>query len=309
MAKVTDTARQSEKLLEKKQLAEGTAQPAYTRQEKVGAAGAYATSEASGAARACGNEASYSVHQLAALSGVSPRTLHYYDEKGLLKPQRKANGYRSYGHAEVERLQQILLYREVGMGLGAIKQTLDAPSFQVTDALRQHLLALKAQHRRLAGLIDNVEKTLAEKEGNLTMEDAERFEGFKKQLLEENEERYGAEIREKYGDSAVEGSNAKFAALSEEEFERSQELDARLKGLLQTAMDKGDPQSSEAQEACDLHRQWLCIFWADGMYHKAAHRAMGDMYVADERFRGYYDSIRPGMAAFFRDALNIYTAE
>lgn len=250
----------------------------------------------------------YSVQELATLSGVSARTLHYYDEMGLLVPVRRENNYRSYGDAEVDRLQQILLYREIGVSLTDIKRILDDPVFDEKRALHSHLASLKTQQERIGQLIASVEKTLASKERNTTMSDTEKFEGFKKKLIEENEEKYGAEIREKYGDDAVDGSNAKMMGLTEAQYQEMQSIAAEIMQLLHEGMELGDPASEVAQRACDLHRQWLNFTWKEGMYNKEAHKGLAEMYVADERFKKYYDAEVPGTAEFLRDAIAIYCA-
>ena len=121
----------------------------------------------------------YTVHELAELSGCTVRTLHHYDELGLVRAQRASNGYRRYGAAEVDRLHQVLLYRECGMPLAAIGRLLDDPAFDARDALAGHLRELHARKQRLDGLIASVEKTLACMEGSATMEDEEKFEAFK----------------------------------------------------------------------------------------------------------------------------------
>ena len=141
----------------------------------------------------------YTVHELAELSGCTVRTLHHYDELGLVRARRASNGYRRYGAAEVDRLHQVLLYRECGMPLAAIGRLLDDPAFDARDALAGHLRELHARKRRLDGLIASVEKTLAYMEGSATMEDEERFEAFKQGLVDENEQRYGKEVRERWG--------------------------------------------------------------------------------------------------------------
>lgn len=251
----------------------------------------------------------YTVHELAELSGVSVRALHYYDEIGLLQPHRRDNNYRSYGLAEVDRLQQILLYREIGVGLSMIKNILDDPAFDVKAALGNHLIALQAQRSRLNELIGSVEKTLASKERKTIMSDKEKFEGFKKKLIEENEEKYGAEIRKKYGDEEVNASNAKLSGLTEEQYRQSQAIENEMRTLLAQAAIGGDPSSDDAQHACDLHRQWLTFFWKEGMYSKEAHLGLGEMYVADDRFKAYYDTETPGTAEFLRDALKVYCAK
>lgn len=246
---------------------------------------------------------SYNVHELAELSGVSSRTLHYYDEIGLLTPLRTENNYRTYGFREVERLQQILLYRRLGMQLKEIKRLLDDESFDVEQALLQHLENLQAQQRQTNQLIETINKTLSHMKGERLMEDKERFEGFKQQLIAENEEKYGEEIREKYGDEVIDDSNAQLAGMTPEQWQHSQDLDAAYKEKLQEALETGDPASPQAQEACELHKQWLTLFWPKGMYSIEAHRGLAEMYLSDERFRSYLGT---EAGEFFRDALAVF---
>ena len=109
----------------------------------------------------------YSIQQLSRLAGVSTRTLRWYDKIGLLKPVRVAeSGYRYYGPAQVDRLQDILYYRALGVELAAIQKCLDDPSFDRLAALRGHLTALEAEQRRLARLIFSLKQTIgADPEG------------------------------------------------------------------------------------------------------------------------------------------------
>lgn len=248
----------------------------------------------------------YTVHELAELSGCTVRTLHHYDDLGLVPAQRANNGYRRYGAAEVDRLHQVLLYRECGMPLAAIGRLLDDPAFDARDALAGHLRELHARKRRLDGLIASVEKTLACMEGSATMEDEEKFEAFKQGLVDENEKKYGKEVRERWGDDAADASNAKLMGMTEEQYRATQELEREIRDVLVAAMETGDPASEEARHAADLHRQWLCAFWKDGTYSKAAHRGLAEMYVADERFKAYYEAWAPGAAEFLRDAIKAF---
>lgn len=143
----------------------------------------------------------YTVKQLAALSGVTPRTLRWYDLEGLLKPLRRTDaGYRLYGPQEVDRLQQILFYRELGLELSAIRRLLDDPAFDREAALQSHLAALEARRTRLDALILTVKKTL---KGASMMSDLEKFECFKQKVIRENEETYGAEVRARYGNEVM----------------------------------------------------------------------------------------------------------
>lgn len=252
--------------------------------------------------------ARYSVHELAKLSGVSVRTLHHYDSIGLLSPMRADNNYRVYGAPEVDRLQQILLFREVGLGLADIKAILDDETFDAEQALEDHRSRLVELRERTDMLIASVEKTIANRKGTTIMSDQEKFEGFKKKLVEENERRYGQEAREAYGDDAVDASNAKVMGMTEDQYSAVQDVEAAMKEALLAGMKTGDPAGEEAQRAADLHRQWLQAFWKEGQYTKEAHRGLTEMYVADERFAQYYDAIAPGAAKFLRDAVAVYSA-
>ncbi|MCL2527220.1 MAG: TipAS antibiotic-recognition domain-containing protein [Defluviitaleaceae bacterium] len=136
------------------------------------------------------------------------------------------------------------------------------------------------------------------------MQDKEKFEGFKQSLIDENEKKYGAEIRGKYGDKAIKDSNASLKGLTQAQYDESERLSLLLEETLKAAMEKGGPASETAQKACELHRQWLSIFYPD--YSKAYHKGLADMYVADERFKDHYEKIAPGCAEFLREAVNVY---
>ncbi len=249
----------------------------------------------------------YAVNELAKISGVSVRTLHYYDQIGLLHPLRiEENGYRTYGAAEVDRLQQILFYRELGMPLKKIRDILNMPDLDKEKLLEEQLTALLERKNQIEVLIANMRKTISTLKGETTMSDNEKFEGFKKKMIEENEAAYGKELRRRYGDEAIDASNAKAASMSEAQWKNAQELSDLINETLKEAFALGDPASEIAQKACDLHRQWLCMFWKDGTYSKEAHKALAEGYVADERFTAYYDKIAEGCTKFLRDAIVIY---
>lgn len=247
----------------------------------------------------------YTINKLAQLAGISTRTLRYYDELGLLKPSRiSTNGYRIYGGAEIARLQQILFYREMEMPLEEIGKILDSSDYDETTSLEVHLKALMEKQARLERLIMTVEKTIAAAKGEGTVTDKERFEGFKEKLIQNNEEQYGREIRDRYGDETVEASNNKLMGLTREQYERMQNLSGQLNEALREAVKEGDPASEKAREACRLHKEWLSCSWPS--YTKEAHLGLADMYVEDERFRKYYEDIATGGAEFLRDALRIF---
>lgn len=248
----------------------------------------------------------YTVQKLGALAGISTRTLRYYDEFGILKPARiNSSGYRIYGQAEVDRLQQILFYRELGLSLEGIRDIVTSPSFDGARALREHHDKLLQRRQQLDRLIANVEQTLAHTEGRITMSNDEKFVGFKQKLIDDNEQKYGQEIREKYGEDAVEKSNRKLKNMTEEQYAAIQQLEADMFASLEQAMEDGDSAGELAQKAADLHRQWLSFYW--DTYTKEAHAGVAQMYVDDERFTAYYDKRRPGLAGFLRDAVHVYT--
>ncbi|MGB4025074.1 MAG: MerR family transcriptional regulator [Acutalibacteraceae bacterium] len=250
----------------------------------------------------------YSSNQVSKMSGVSARTLRYYDEIGLLKPARIASsGYRIYGQAELDTLQQILFYREMGFSLTDIRKLLSAPDFDREQAFMNHLAELGKKRGRLDTLIETVTKSIAAMRGEQTMSDKEKFEGFKQAMIDENERQYGTEIREKCGEEAIERANARIKGMTHERFAEGERLRQEAEDTLKAALEIGDPAGELAQKACDLHGKWLAVFQPE--YNKAYHKSLGELYVADERFKVYYDKIAPGCAEFLRDAINIYCAD
>lgn len=240
------------------------------------------------------------------MAGVSTRTLRYYDEVGILQPARiNSSGYRIYGSKEVDRLQQILFYRELDFSIDKIKEILDSTDFDELRALTTHREQLLNKRKQLDLLINNVERSIQAKEGRLKMKDNEKFEGFKRNLLDENERKYGKEVREKYGEETVKASNDKFMKMTKEQYEEFEKLSIEVLDTLEAAMETKDPAGDLAQKACELHKKWLTFTWKD--YSKEAHAGLAQMYVDDERFTAYYDKRKPGMAEFLRDAILIYT--
>ena len=248
----------------------------------------------------------YTVQKLGSLAGVSTRTLRYYDEIGILKPARiNSSGYRIYGQAEINRLQQILFYRELGVSLDSIKDIVTAPSFDGATALKEHREKLLEKRMQLDMLIDNVDKTISATEGRVNMSNKEKFEGFKQKMVDDNEKKYGKEIREKYGKDTVEKSNAKVKNMTQEQYDEVTKLSEEVTTTLAEAFKNGDPASDIAQKAAGLHKKWLTFYWSE--YSKEAHAGLAQMYVDDERFTAYYDKEQPCTAEFLRDAVFIYT--
>ena len=249
----------------------------------------------------------YTINKLAKMAGVSTRTLRFYDECGLLPPRRiSSNGYRVYGQPEIDRLQHILFFRELGVELSEIGRILSEKDFDGRSALESHLAALRDKRGRLDVLIANVEKSIKAMKGEIDMTDTEKFAGFKQKLIDDNERQYGDEIRAKYGDKAIDGSNAKIKGMTKEQYAEVESLSAELNETLKAAFEQGDPQGELALKTFELHKRWLCYFW--DAYSKEAHMGVAQMYVDDPRFTAYYDKIAPGCAVFLRDLVHHFCA-
>lgn len=249
----------------------------------------------------------YTVNKLSHLAGVSTRTLRYYHEIGLLVPGKiNESGYRIYGETEVDRLQQILFYKELGLELDTIKTIMADTAFDREEALTSHLEALLKKREQINRLIANVSKTIAAMKGDTTMTDKEKFEGFKTKLVNENEKQYGQEIRAKYGDKQVEAANQKLMQSTKEQYQTINELEEEIKHKLKMAFETGNPAGDLAQEVCELHKQWISYYWPEGTYSKEAHKGLAQSYVDDSRFKAYYDKIQEGCAEFLRDAIFIF---
>lgn len=248
----------------------------------------------------------YKIGELAELSGVSARALRFYEEAGLLAPGRDpANGYRSYAAEDVNRLQEILLLRHLGVAVRDIAPLLSTTPNERATALARHLDELMAERDQLDTLITTVERTLAELRGELDMTGSEKFEGFKRGLVEDNEHRHGVEARGRYGDEAIDETNRKVLGMSERDYATWQELDAKILDALTSAVRANvDPTGPEGARVCELHRQWLSYTWPS--YSGEAHRGLAESYVADERFMAYYDRDVPGCAAWLRDAIVVH---
>jgi DNA-binding transcriptional MerR regulator len=247
----------------------------------------------------------YSINKLSKLSGVSTRTLRYYDEINLLKPARvNPSKYRIYTKRELDTLQQILFFKELGFSLDDIKEIILVPGFDREQAFADHLVALQKRREQLDVLISNVTKSIAVMRGEGKMSDNEKFEGFKQSLINENEEKYGEEVRAKYGDEVVDDSNARLQGLTKEQYDKGQELYQQFEETLKEAFATKDPAGELAQEACDLHKEWLGVY--SPTYNKEYHIGLGEMYVADERFKANYEKFGIGCTEFLRDAIKIY---
>jgi MerR family transcriptional regulator, thiopeptide resistance regulator len=237
---------------------------------------------------------SWSIAEVARMSGVTSRALRHYDAVGLLRPQWVgADGRRHYGRDELLRLQRILLLRELGVGLPAIAEAL-AGDGDGGDVLRRHRDQLARERARLTRLLETVDRTI-EGGGEMTAEDM--FQGFAHHP-------YEAEARERYGDEAVDESWRRIRELAgdDQELARTgfQRVHSGLAPLLDAGVDVHDPR---VQELVALHHRVVSLFWEPS---PDAYENLGAMYVQDERFQRTIGS--PELTGYLRDAMAVYAA-
>ena len=250
----------------------------------------------------------YTVKQVAKLSGVSVRTLHHYDEIGLLKPDSVgANGYRYYGQDELLRLQQILFHRELGFPLAEIARVLDSPDFDRVAALKRHRERLEAQARRYRKLIGTIDTTLAALQGATTMDDKAMYQGFDPKTQAEHEawliDRYGGDMRARIDDSrsAMNGvKQAGFDALMAEA--------EAIEAAMAKALVDGLPADSEAVGAIMArHCAWVGKSWNRAPTAEAF-AGLGHLYQEHPEFRARYDGRAAGLTDYLAEAMRAYAA-
>jgi len=235
------------------------------------------------------------IREAADLAGISVRTLHYYDEIGLLSPQTDAaSGYRLYSDQDLELLQQILFFRELGFPLKKIKEIVSDPSYDRLEALHLQRNMLLEKRRRLDRMIATIDKTIQHLKGEVEMTNREKFAGF-----DFSRNPYEEEARQRWGDPAVNASVQKLKGMSKEEQEKlGEQMNAIFRKL--AALRDGSPESDEAQAAI---KEWFDVLNQMGNYSLEAFKGLGRMYVDDERFTRNIDQFGEGLAAFMSDAM------
>ncbi|MHA7966994.1 MerR family transcriptional regulator [Paenibacillus sp. CAU 1782] len=236
------------------------------------------------------------VKEVADLVGISVRTLHHYDEIGLLVPEGATEaGYRIYSGKNLDLLQQILFFRELGFPLQTIKNIIHSPGFDRLAALQQHRLMLRDKRNRLNRLLETVDKSIQFAKGESDMTNKEQFSGF-----DFSQNPYEKEARERWGNAAVDSSAAKVKGMQQsgEMAGFQEEMNELYREL--THMRHNDPASPEAQEGIG---KWYAMLNRVGSYTPEMFKGLGEMYVADERFTKNIDGFGEGLAAFMRDAM------
>ena len=253
--------------------------------------------------------AQYTVRQLADLSGVSVRTLHHYDDVGLLRPERVGdNGYRYYGRDELLRLQQILIHRELGFPLQEIGKLLDRPGFDRIATLLEHRRQLELQARRYDELVATIDNTIAELKGKALMQHADLYKGLSPEKQTEYErwliDNYGEDMR-----SHIATSQAAMAATPATELARRTEELAEIEAALAACCRRDVPSdAAEVQPLLARHRAWVAMMW-NRPCPAAAYAGLADLYLAHPDFRARYETLQPGFAQYLAAAMRAHSAQ
>jgi DNA-binding transcriptional MerR regulator len=242
------------------------------------------------------------VGRLAELAGVTVRTLHHYDEIGLVRPSaRTAAGYRVYSAGDVERLRQVLTYRRLGFGLREVAEVLGGPSADPVAHLRRQRALLLAQRDSVDAMIAAIDKELEARAMGINLTPREQLEVFGTfqpggEWADEAEQRWGETDPHRE-------SQRRAARYDKEDWTRIKaEADANVADLA-AALRAGLPATGpEAMDLAEGHRQHIARYFYDCGY--PMHRGLADMYLADERFAATYDGVEPGLARYVHDAIH-----
>ncbi len=246
------------------------------------------------------------VRQLAAISGVTVRTLHHYDGIGLLRPARVgSNGYRYYGRAEMLRLQRILFHRELGVPLEEIAELLALESDDQEGVLLQHRARLEAHRGRLSVLIDTIDQTIAGLRGESTMNNADLYKGFSA----EKQAGYEAWLIERYGPGMrgpIEAGRAHWNELDEAGRAATMGALQQIEEALAEACRRDIEVESAAVDALiRRHRAWVAMMW-NRPCEPAAYAGLADLYLAHPDFVARYEQLAPGFTGYMARAMKAH---
>jgi len=245
----------------------------------------------------------YTVKKLAKLSGVSVRTLHFYDEAGLLKPAYYgSNGYRYYEEEQLLMLQQILFFRELEFPLKQIQEILGRSDFDKVAALISHRRVLQKNLAVTKKLIRTIDKTIRHLKGKTKMKDEELYQGFSTQKQAE----YEQYLIDRYGDkmkTSIAESHKKVKNWTRADWEKSgQEFDQICKDLVKLMAVHGAPDSPEAQGVIRRHYQWLHKFWTPNKESYSGHSQL----ILDSDLSKAYNAYDPNLASFIAKGIRIF---
>lgn len=245
------------------------------------------------------------VGAVANLAGVTVRTLHHYDEIGLLVPsERTAAGYRTYTGADVARLQRILFYRELELPLDRIHQLIDDPEVDESDHLRHQLTELGERITRLQRIRDAVATTLEAHGMSIDLTPEERLEVFGGK----DPSQYSTETSERWGDTeAYRVARERIKHYSKDDWKRVMAAADAIEAAFASALLDGEPaDGGRAMDLAERARRQI-----DEAYYPLSHAMhvnLADLYIEDPRFTKHYDDRAPGLAQFVHDAIDANAA-
>ncbi|MEU4470241.1 MerR family transcriptional regulator [Micromonospora sp. NPDC023888] len=243
----------------------------------------------------------YTVGQVAKLAGVTVRTLHHYDEIGLLTPSgRTSAGYRRYDDADLQRLQLVRYYRELGFPLEEISAIIDDPAVDPAAHLRRQHELLTVRIKRLQEMVTAIEFAMEASKVNIQLTPEERFEVFG----DVDPEAYQAEAEQRWGGTeAYRESNRRVARYTKDDWLRNKAENEDWGRRMVAVLASGVPADSpEAMELAEEHRQLISRWFYECSYE--VQTGLADMYLADERFTAYFENIAPGLAAYLNEAIH-----
>lgn len=247
----------------------------------------------------------YKVKEVSDLVGVSVRTLHHYDQIGLLKPTSVSPaGYRLYTDSDLEKLQQILFFKELGFSLQETGKIIHSPGFDRKQALKKHKELLIKKRERLDEIIKSVEKSIDAIERGMKMNKKEMFKAFDMHEIEKHQKKYAEEVKQKYGNTeAYNESLQKTSKYTKEDWSAMMEKWDDLYRRIAARMEYG-PADPEVQKMMAEYQQFI-----SGSFYNCTteiFRGLGDLYVSDERFTVNIDKHGAGLAQFLKEAMHIY---
>jgi len=243
---------------------------------------------------------SYPIGKVAELAGVTVRTLHHYDEIGLLSPgARTSTGYRRYDDADLERLQQIRFYRELDFSLEEIAAILDDPQADPMEHLRRQHGLLTERMDRLEKMVHAIEFAMEARKVGINLTPEERFEVFG----EFDPDQYAEEVEERWGDTEPYAESARrVKGYTKADWEKiKEESEAGLRRLGELIDTAASAEGPEAMDFAEEHRQHISRWYYECTLE--IHTGLAEMYLADDRFKAFYESVRPGAAQYVHDAI------
>jgi len=247
----------------------------------------------------------YTVSEVARLAGVTVRTLHHYDDVGLLAPDERSDaGYRLYEHGDLERLQEILFFRELGFGLEAIKAAIDDPGHDRLTALQRQRSLVEAKSAHLHRMIAAIDAAIEAHQRGTTMNEEDMFDVFG----EFDPREYEAEVEERWSGELLDESRRRTSNYDKEQWKKAMAEGEAVTNDFAAAMRAGEPADGDvAMAVAERHRLQIDRWFYPCSYEIQV--GLAEMYVSDPRFTATYDKVEPGLAPYVRDAIKANAAQ